>query len=97
MKPPPGDAIDTRAAAGLLEDPCSTIRAWRLVQLLKGDGLTRRTIEELLRPESASRLKAVLTDHLFPGAENDPGHRPADGSCHGGKVLVFRNKETHGP
>jgi hypothetical protein len=42
------------------------VRAGRLVPLLKGVGLNRSTIEELLRPESLSALRAILTDHLFP-------------------------------
>jgi hypothetical protein len=30
----------------------------------QGEGLTKGTVEELLRPESALKLKAILTDHL---------------------------------
>ena len=64
MKPPPGDDIDTSAATGLLDELSLAVRDGRLVRLLKGEGLSKRTVEELLRPESALKLKAILTDHL---------------------------------
>jgi hypothetical protein len=109
MKPPPRDVIDIRAAAGRLDELSSALRAGRLAGLLKGKGLTRTTIDELLRPESTSRLKAILTDHLslewdrgagkgrHNSEEDDSGHGPADGPCQGGKVLVYRAKETFRP
>jgi len=109
MKPPSRNVIEMRTAAGRLDELSSALRAGRLAGLLKGEGLTRTTIGELLRPESAARLKAILTDHLSPewdrGAgkgrhgseEDDSGHGPADGLCQGGKVLVYRAKETFRP
>jgi len=69
MKPPPTDDIDPAATAGLLNELSVAVRSGRLVRLLKGEGLNRTTVEELLRPESRSALKAILTDHLFPEAE----------------------------
>lgn len=109
MKPPPRDVIDMRAAAGRLDELSAALRAGRLAGLLKGEGLTRATIDELLRPESASRLKAILTDHLSPEwdrgvgkihrsrEEHDSGHGPADGPSQGGKVLIYRAKERFRP
>jgi hypothetical protein len=109
MKLPPGDDIDTIAIPGLLEELSSALRAGRLAGLLKGKGLTRSTIEELLLPESASRLKAMLTDHLSPewgrgtgngrltSDEDDSEDGPADDSCRGGKVLVYPAKRTLRP
>jgi hypothetical protein len=102
MQPPARDDIDTSVAADLLEEIQLAVRAGRLVGLLKGRGLNRRTIDELLRPESALTLKAILTDHLYPeedhraraarrnNEEGDPGHASADGPHHGGKVLVYQ-------
>lgn len=78
MKLPPRDGIDTLPAAGRLGELSSALRAGRLVGLLKGKALTRRTIEELARPESALALKAILTDHLFP--ESDRVDPPANAS-----------------
>jgi hypothetical protein len=64
MEPPPVDDIDTGAAAGPLDELSRAVREGRLVRLLKGEGLTKGTVEELLRPESALKLKAILADHL---------------------------------
>lgn len=64
MKPPPVDDIDTGTGASLLDELHLAVRDGRLAGLLKGKGLNRSTIEELLRPESALKLKAILTDHL---------------------------------
>lgn len=93
MKPPLRDDINTSATAGLLEEVLLAVRSGRLVGLLKGRGLNRSTIEELLRPESALSLKAILTDHLYP--EGD--HGSADGLRQSGKVLVYQKKEGFGP
>jgi hypothetical protein len=109
MKPPPRDDIDTNSAAGLLEELSLAVRSGKLVALLKGKGLTRSTIEELLRPESALTLKAILTDQLFPEwdrvaheglrnrGEDDPGRGTADSPRRGGKLLVYQKKETFRP
>jgi hypothetical protein len=93
MKPPLRDDIDTSVTSGLLEELQVAVRAGKLVGLLRGRGLDRSTIEDLLRPESALRLKAILTDHLYPEAD----HGTADCRCQGGKVLVYRRKEGCGP
>ena len=49
----------------LLRDLSAVVRAGRLVSLLKGDGLNRDTVEELLRPESRVALRSILFDRLF--------------------------------
>jgi hypothetical protein len=106
MQPPAKDDVATSGAADLLEEIHLAVRAGRLVGLLKGRGLNRSTIDELLRPESALALKAILTDHLYPEEdhrtratrrnneeEGDPGHTRAEGPHRGGKVLVYQRKE----
>jgi hypothetical protein len=106
MKSPPRDDIDTSgAAAGLLDELSVAVRAGRLAALLKGEGLNRSTIEELLRPESLSALKAILNDHLCPESEHgtrkdrrnpgfdNPGNGSAAGSGHGGDA---RPRRTNG-
>jgi hypothetical protein len=91
MKSLPTDDIQIRATAGLLSELSLAVRAGRLVTLLKGEGLSKSTVEELLRPESASALKTILTDRLFRrpergtqedgrDLEREPGERPRDGS-----------------
>lgn len=102
MKPPTRDDIDSRATAGLLEEIDLAVRTGRLVGLLKGRGLNKSTIEELLRPESALRLRAILNDLLYlkedhrartarrNNEEGDPGHGPAQGLDQGRKVLAYR-------
>jgi len=40
------------------------VRSGRLVRLLKGEGLSKSTVEELLRPESLLALRGILTDRL---------------------------------
>jgi hypothetical protein len=89
MKPPLRDDASTFVATGLLAKLHLEVRAGNLVGLLKGRGLDRSTIEDLLRPESALSLKSILTDRLYPEAD----HEPADGRHRGGKVLVFRRKD----
>ncbi len=64
MKPRLVKDLDTSAAAGPLDDLSLAVKEGRLVRLLKGEGLNKGTVEELLRPESALKLKAILTDHL---------------------------------
>ena len=65
MQPPHPDDHATGTAAGRLDELSRAVRAGRLVTLLKGDGLNKSTVEELLRPGSLSALKAILNDHLF--------------------------------
>lgn len=96
MKPPRGDANDP-AAADRLEEISEAVEAGRLVELLTSKGLTRSTVDELLRPESAVRLRTILAGHLV--RLGGPGRHVAGTStprreCEGGKVLVFRPKEA---
>ena len=91
MKPPRPDDVDPGATAGPLNDLSLAVRSGRLVRLLKGEGLNRSTVEELLRPESLTALRAILTDDLLSASERgtrederipvaESEHRPADGS-----------------
>jgi len=70
MKPPLSDDSDPGASTGPLDALSLATRSARLVRLLKGEGLNRSTVEELLRPESLAVLKAVLTDRPFSGSEH---------------------------
>jgi hypothetical protein len=65
MKPPPRHDLHTGAVAGRLDELSRVVRSGRLVRLLKGEGLSRNTVDELLRPESLLALRGILTDHLF--------------------------------
>jgi hypothetical protein len=65
MKPPPTHDFDIDEVAGRLDELSRVVRSGRLVRLLKGEGLSRNTVEELLRPESLSALRGILIDHLF--------------------------------
>ena len=64
MKPSPRQDLDAGAVAGRLDELSRVVRAGRLVSLLKGEGLSKNTVEELLRPESLLALRGILTDHL---------------------------------
>ena len=64
MKTPLRSARDTRAVAGGLDEVSRAVRSGRLVRLLKGEGLSKSTVEELLRPESLLALRRILTDRL---------------------------------
>ena len=77
MKPPSTDDIDSGANVGPLNEISLAVRTGGLVRLLKGQGLNRSTVDELMRPENLVKLKAILTHHLLP--EN----KPADGPDHG--------------
>lgn len=70
MKPPPRHDLHTGMGAGRLDELSRVVRSGRLVRLLKGDGLSRNTVEELLRPESILALRGILTDCLF-GTEEE--------------------------
>jgi hypothetical protein len=70
MKSPLRGARDTRAVAGGLDEVSRAVRSGRLAGLLKGEGLSRNMVEELLRPESLLALRGILTDHLF-GTEEE--------------------------
>ena len=64
MKPPLRSTHDPRPVAGGLDDVSRAVRSGRLVRLLKGEGLSKDTVEELLRPESLLALRGILTDRL---------------------------------
>ena len=70
MKPPPRHDLHAGAVAGRLDELSRAVRSGRLVRLLKGEGLSKNTVEELLRPESLLALREILTDHLF-GTEEE--------------------------
>jgi len=100
MKPPRPIGSDTAAAESLLVELSTALKAGRLVDLLRGKGLTRNTIEELLRPESAAKLDVILTDHVFTKDAThglDPGNAPGRHPSKGGKLLVFRAREAPRP
>ena len=94
MKLPPDDRFDADAAADLLEELATALRSGNLVGLLKGDGMTWGTAEELQWPESVSKLKAILTDHIT--SADLPGGECVDTRRETGKVLTFRRKENCG-
>ena len=100
MKPPRKIRLDTATAEDPLEMLISAIRAGRLVALLRGEGLTRGTVEELFRPESAAKLRAILNERVFSVCEDrnaGPGCRRRQARPGGGKVLAFKGKERFGP
>ncbi len=70
MKSPLRSARYPRPVAGRLDELSRAVRSGRLVRLLKGEGLSKNTVEELLRPESLLALQGILTDHLF-GTEEE--------------------------
>ena len=70
MKSPLRGAGDPRTVAGRLDEVSRAVRSGRLVRLLKSEGLSKNTVEELLRPESLLALRGILTDHLF-GTEEE--------------------------
>jgi hypothetical protein len=63
----------------------------RLVALLRGEGLTKSTLQELLRPESVAKLRGILTDRSVPERED---HNPGPIQPGEGKVLVFKAREA---
>jgi uncharacterized surface protein with fasciclin (FAS1) repeats len=100
MKPPRPTGSDTTAAESQLVELSTALKAGRLVALLKGEGLTRNTVEELLRPGSAAKLRVILTDHLVTHEVTrgpDPGHAPGRFPTKGGKVLVFKARVPSRP
>jgi hypothetical protein len=100
MKPPRRIHLDTTASGDPLASLISAVEAGRLVALLKGEGLTRSTVKELLKPESAERLRSILNRQVFTGRETFnavPGIRPGGLRSGDGKVLVFKAKETYRP
>lgn len=68
----------------------AAIEVGRLAALLRGQGLNRTTVEELLDPGTALKLRVILTEAAFPDGETDA--RPFPGG--GAKVFAFRTKES---
>ena len=91
MKPPRRVKCDTAAAEEPFTLLNSAVEVGRLVALLRGEGLNKSTILELLRPESAAKLRGILTTRPSSGRESrNPGPvQPEDG-----KVLVFKAREA---
>ena len=94
MKLPPDERLDDDAAPDLLEELATASRSGKLVDLLRGDGMSWGTAEELQWPESVSRLRAILSDHIT--STDSPGGECADTRRGAGKVLEFRRKEDRG-
>jgi hypothetical protein len=91
MKPPQRVKVEECAAAGPPAFSDAAIEVARLVALLRGVGLTGSTLQELLRPESAAKLKGMLTDCPFPvRAERNPGPVMPEKS----KLLAFKAREA---
>ena len=92
MKPPP-----TATADGPLALLISAAKTGRLVALLRGEGLSECAVEELLRPESAATLRAVLAERLYASRDDhDPSaeSQTARLQSAGGKVLAFKARES---
>jgi uncharacterized surface protein with fasciclin (FAS1) repeats len=76
-----GDIVDTAVAAGKFNTLVAAVKAAGLVDTLKGPGpftvfaptdeafakLPAGTVEDLLKPENANKLRAILTYHVVPG------------------------------
>ena len=100
MKPPRRIKVDTAAAEETLTLSDPAIEVGRLIALLRGEGLTKITVQELLRPESAAKLQAILPECAFSGSEDrnpGPEHQPGGPRPEDGKVLVFKARETFRP
>lgn len=100
MKPPRRIKDGTAAAEDPLALLISAVHESRLVSLLRGEGLTRSTVQELLRPESAVKLRAILTERVFAEREDrdpDPESQPGRFQPEDGKVLAFKAKERFRP
>src|SRR4029079_13103042 len=75
------DIVDTAVAAGSFKTLAAALQAAGLVETLKGKGpftvfaptdaafakLPAATVEDLLKPENKTRLKAILTYHVISG------------------------------
>jgi hypothetical protein len=94
MKPPLRVKVQTSASAEPPASSVSEIEVARLVALLRGEGLTGSTVQELLKPESAAKLRRILTDRAFPEREE---RNPGPVQPEEGKVLVFKKKEATKP
>jgi uncharacterized surface protein with fasciclin (FAS1) repeats len=76
------DIVDTAVAAGQFDTLVAAVKAAGLVETLKGDGpftvfaptdeafgkLPEGTVEDLLKPESKSKLQDILTYHVVSGS-----------------------------
>lgn len=93
MKPPRGIDFEPTSAGDPLALLVAAVETGRLVALLRGEGLTRNTVAELLEPGSAARLRFMLNRRVFTEREsNDP-----DREIRSGEVLVFKARETRRP
>jgi len=100
MNPPRRVRVGIAAAEDPLAPLISAVKAGRLFALLKGEGLNGTTVRELLRPESAEKLRAVLTEGVFSGRADsklDSETRSERVRPDVGRLLVFKGKERHGP
>jgi hypothetical protein len=89
-----------RPAPSLLAELSAALRAGKLVELLTGKGLAMSSIDELLRPESAAELRALLTLHALPSRDarcSSPEHRPGRLRCGHGELLVFKARKRFRP
>jgi hypothetical protein len=97
MKKPRKVKVDPACAEAPLASLITAAKAGRLVALLRDEGLTGSAIQELLRPESAAKLRAVLNESVFSardGRTASPESQPARLQPRAGKVLVFKARET---
>lgn len=98
MRPPRGEDPE-RANARRLEEISSALETGRLVELLRGKGLSKDTVRELLMPDSATNLRAILTHSMSSRQRNGEcraGGEADRGPSEGGKVLAFKSKESPG-
>jgi uncharacterized surface protein with fasciclin (FAS1) repeats len=103
------DIVDTAVGAGSFNTLVAAVKAAGLVDTLKGKGpftvfaptddafakLPAGTIEMLLKPENKSKLVAILTYHVVPGAimsSDIAGKKLAVGSVQGSKIDVDATK-----
>jgi hypothetical protein len=74
----------------------SAAQTGRLVALLRGEGLSEGTIQELLLPESVAKLQEILDSSAFPAHHGRPEGRPAPFHPERRKVLQFKAKQNLG-
>ena len=90
MRPPRGHDRDTAHASA---------EPRRLVDLLRGKGLTKDTLRELLMPDAATNLRAILTHSVASTQRSRDGRIGSEADrvpSEAGKVLAFRSKESPG-
>lgn len=99
------DIVDTAVSAGSFNTLVAAVKAAGLVDTLKGKGpftvfaptdaafakLPAGTVEMLLKPENKSKLVAILTYHVIPGAVMSgdiAGKKMMVGTVQGGKIDI---------